>query len=180
MVLLGLGALKGYQKGLVVEVLSFLAFFIGFYLALKLTIPVTGMLFGSSDKFHIALLVVFVSLLILLIIGVKIVARLIKSAINVTLFGTFDNMLGAIAGILKWAFVLSVIFWVFNSVNIDIVERYADHTVIFPYIEDIGPGAFELMGYLFPFFQVLIDDLRNLPNQKVTYVTFFHILCLNN
>lgn len=170
LVILGFGAVKGYSRGFVVEILSFIAFFIGLLLALELTVPVASNLFGDSSYFEAIAVIVFIALFILLSLGIKIAAKALKSAIDMTIFGTVDNLAGAIAGILKWAFILSVIFWVFDSVGFDLGEKYADHTLLFPYIVGIGPTVFEWLGYIIPFVQDLIDSMENMPKRD-TYVT---------
>ncbi len=171
MVILGLGAIKGYNNGFIVELLSFVAFFIGLLLALELTVPVASSFFGDSRYFDIISVVVFIVLFILLTIGIKAAAKAIKNAVDLTVFGTLDNLIGAIAGLLKYAFIISIAFWVFESVGFDLLDRYVDNTLLFPYIVDIGPTVFDWLGYIIPFIQDLIDSMEEMPRTKDTYVT---------
>ncbi|MEP1034317.1 CvpA family protein [Ekhidna sp.] len=170
LVVLGFGAVKGYMHGFIIELFSFIAFFVGLLLALELTIPVTTNLFGDSNYFEIIAVAVFIILFILLSLAIKMGAKAFKKAIDMTIFGTLDNAAGAVAGLLKWAFILSIVFWVFESVGFDLVETYADDTLLFPYIVGIGPTVFEWVGYVIPFVQDLIDSMENMPN-AATYVT---------
>ena len=94
-----------------------------------------------------------------------------KKALDMTVFGTLDNVAGAIAGLLKWAFIVSIIFWVFESVGFDLVEKHADNALLFPYIVGIGPTVFEWLGYIIPFIQDLIDSMESIPKNRETYVT---------
>ena len=153
------------------EVFSFLAFFFGLFLALELTIPVSRSLFSSSNFFEIGAVIVFITLFILLSITIKAGAKAIKNVIDFTFFGTLDNVFGAIAGIFKWAFILSVVFWVFDSVGFDIVARYSDDTIIFPYIVGIGPTVFEWVSVLIPLIKDLIDSMDNLPRDSNSVLT---------
>lgn len=171
LVVLGFGAIKGYMRGFIVELFSFIAFIVGLLLALELTIPVTNNLFGESGYFEVIAIVVFIALFILLSLAIKMGAKAIKKALDMTIFGTLDNAFGAIAGILKWAFILSIIFWVFESVGFDLVERNADNTLLFPYIVGIGPSVFEWLSYIIPFIQDLIDSMEKIPKNRATYVT---------
>lgn len=163
--LLGLGAFKGYQQGLIVEVFSFIAFFVGLFLALELTIPVSTELFGSSSFFEVAAIVVFIALFVLLTLAIKAAAKLVKNIIDITFLGVLDNLLGAVAGVFKWAFILSVVFWVFDSVGLDIVSRYSNDTLIFPYIVGIGPAVFEMLSGMIPLVKDLIDSMEDLPKK---------------
>ena len=172
LVLLGIGGAKGFQQGFVVAVFSFFAFFVGLFIALEFTIPVSLYLFGSSSFFDIGAVVVFIALFILLSFLIKLGAKAMKSMVDFTFFGTLDNALGAVAGVFKSAFVLSVIFWVFDSVGFDLVTRYSDGTVIFPYIVGMGPTVFEWLSGLLPFIEELIDTMKDLPGSKDSVLTY--------
>lgn len=174
LILLGLGAFKGYSRGFIVEIFSFVAFFIGLFLALELTVPVATGLFGKSDYFEVSAILVFIALFILLSLAIKAGAKALKNIIDMTLFGTLDNLVGAVAGAFKWAFVISIIFWVFDSVGFDLKDRYAQDAIIFPYIVDIGPTVFEWLGQVIPFIRDLIDSLENLPKGKRSLMTFLN------
>ncbi|GAB4238414.1 MAG: hypothetical protein Tsb0034_14010 [Ekhidna sp.] len=171
LILLGAGAVKGYLNGFIVEVVSFLAFFIGLFLALELTVPVSKSFFGDSNWFELASIIVFILLFILLSMAIKAGAKMLKKAIDITVFGTLDNMVGALSGALKWAFIVSVVFWVFESVGIDIQERYAYDSFIFPYIVGIGPVVFGALSDLIPLFQDLIDAMEKMSRPESTRMT---------
>ena len=80
--ILAFGAVKGYLRGFVVEAFSFFGFFIGLIVALQLTIPVSLRFFAESDYFDIIAILVFIVLFILLGLGIKMAAKLIKNARN--------------------------------------------------------------------------------------------------
>lgn len=163
--------MKGYLRGFIVELFSFIAFVVGLLLALELTVPVSKNLFGGSSYFEVIAVVVFIVLFILLSMAIKLGAKAIKKALDMTIFGTMDNVAGAIAGLFKWAFILSIIFWVLESVGFNLVEKYADKTVVFPYIVGIGPTVFEWLGYVIPFIQDLIDSMEDMSQSRATYVS---------
>ncbi len=165
LVILGLGAFKGYNRGFIVESLSFLAFFLGLFLALEFTIPTTEWLFGNSSYHQLSSILIFIVLFIILSLAIKAGAKVLKGIIDRTVFGTLDNMVGALSGILKWIFVLSILIWVFDSVGFDIEDRYAADAIIFPYIVDIGPEIFLWLSKIMPFIQNLIDSLENLSKK---------------
>ena len=165
LVILGFGAIKGYRRGFIVEFLSFLAFFLGLFLALELTIPTTKWLFGSSSYYQLASILTFIGLFILLSLAIKAGAKVFKGVVDTTIFGGLDDIIGALAGIIKWIFVLSIVIWVFDSVGFNIKDRYASDAVIFPYIVDIGPEVFRWLSKIMPFIQDLIDSLENASNK---------------
>jgi membrane protein required for colicin V production len=162
LVLLGLGLFKGFKNGLIVEDFSFIAFFIGLFIALEFTIPVSLSLFGASSFFDFGAVIVFIVLFILLSILIKAGAKAIKNVIDFTFLGTVDNLLGALAGVLKTAFILSIVFWVLDSVGFNVVEKYSEDTIIFQYIVGIGPTVFEWLSNLIPLVRDLIDSMEDL------------------
>lgn len=173
-ILLGMGAIKGFRRGCIVEVFSFLAFFVGLFFALELALPVSRYLFSfSTNHFsHVATVVIFILLLVALMVAIKAMARAIKNALNITMLTTVDNLLGAVIGGLKSAFILSVVFWLFDSVGFNVVERFATHTFIFPYIKHIGPMVFEWVSFLIPVVKDLIEEMKNLSEYQNTVLTY--------
>ncbi|MEQ9402480.1 MAG: CvpA family protein [Cyclobacteriaceae bacterium] len=171
LVLLLFGAFKGYTQGLIVEVLSFIAFFLGLFLALELTLPVSKSLFGSTGFFELGSILIFIALFVLLSLLIKAGAKAIKSVVDLTLLGTLDNLLGAIAGVFKWAFLISVIFWVADSVGIDLSNRFSDDAVVLPYIIGIGPMVFEWISVLIPIIRDLMDSMENLNPGRDSVLT---------
>lgn len=171
LIFLGIGAFKGYSNGFIVELFSIIAFFVGLFLALELTIPVTVKFFGGSDYFDIISILVFIGLFILLSFVIRAGAKLIKKAIDFTPFGILDNVVGAISGAFKIVLILSIINWICSSVGIDFSDSYARDSIIFPYIVVIGPAAFEALGHLIPVIKDLIDSMDNIPRTKDTLIT---------
>jgi len=169
--ILAFGAIKGYLRGFIVEIFSFFGFFIGLVLALQLTLPITIRFFSESKYFDLIAVLVFIALFVLLGIGIKAGAKLIKKMVDLTLFGTLDNIVGAVTGIIKWAFLLSVLVWVFDSVGIDFEKRLSSSTV-YSHIKQMGPVVFGWLGGFIPFIQDLVDMLKDIPKTKNSYLTF--------
>ena len=103
---------------------------------------------------------------------IKTSAKGLKKAVDITVFGTLDNIVGGLAGILKWGFILSIVSWVLHSVGWDFESEYADDSIIFPYIRNIGPAIFGWLSEIMPFIQDLIDSMEKMPQSKDTYMTF--------
>lgn len=170
--ILAFGAVKGYLRGFVVEAFSFFGFFIGLIVALQLTIPVSLRFFAESDYFDVIAVLVFIVLFILLGLGIKMAAKLIKNALDMTIFGIVDNLIGGLTGLLKWAFLISVLFWVLGSVGVDLEDRFFSDSLLFPFLVNIGPVVFGWIGGFIPFIQDLIDTMQDIPRSKNSYFTF--------
>lgn len=160
-----IGAFKGYMKGLLVEIFSFLAFFVGLFVAIKLTIPVAHHFFDSADYFQGITIAVFVALFIIVILLINLIAKALKKVLDLTFLGLFDNILGAVAGIFKWAFIISVFFWVFDSIGLRLPNDQAGDSLIYPFIQNLGPATFELVSNMLPFLQDMIDSLKNISDK---------------
>jgi len=169
--LFGLSAFKGYSNGFIVELFALLAFFIGLFLALELTIPVSLRFFGDSNYFNVISILVFIGLFVLLSYMIKTGAKLLKKAIDITPLGVLDNIVGAISGVFKSALIISVIIWVCSSVGVDFEKSYAEESLIFPYLVAIGPSIFEAIGYFVPVIKDLIETMDNVPKTKDTPIT---------
>ncbi len=170
--ILAVGAFKGFSRGFIVEVFSFFGFFIGLVVALHLTLPVTISFFSDSSYFAVIAIGVFIALVILLGIGIKAIAKLIKNVIDLTLLGAVDNFVGALTGVLKWAFLISILLWIFESVGVNLEQGLAADSTIMPFIIDLGPYLFGILGDFIPFVQDIIDLLRDIPKSGNSYLTF--------
>ena len=172
LIFLGFGAVKGYLNGFIVELFSLIAFFLGLLIALELTIPVSTRLFGDTSYFEVVSVIVFIGLFFLLSISIKMAAKALKKVVDFTFFGTVDNIIGAMAGAFKWAFIVSMLFWVFDSVGFNFVKEFKDESVIFPYIVGIGPKVFGWLSEVIPVIQDLMDSMDKWSNQSKSLITY--------
>ena len=62
LIILGLAAVKGFSKGLIVELFSFVAFFFGIFVALEFAAPVSDAIAAGSSWYGLVLVAVFVLL----------------------------------------------------------------------------------------------------------------------
>ncbi len=153
------------MKGLLVEIFSFLAFFVGLFVAIKLTIPVANHFFDSNDYFQFITIAVFVGLFVLAVLIINLIAKALKKVLDLTFLGLLDNILGALAGVFKWAFIISVFFWVFESIGLRLPDEQSDASLIFPIIKHLGPATFELVSSMLPFLQDTIDSLKDISDK---------------
>lgn len=167
-----IGLIKGYTKGLVVEVFSFVAFFVGLFVAINLSIPVADTFFADSEYSKVVMIGVFIVLFLIAVIIINVLAKMIKKVLDLTFLGFFDNVLGAVASIFKWAFIISVFFWVFDSLGFRLPEDFISASKIYPFVESLGPKTFEWIGKQLPFIKDMIDSLKNVRGNEETVLTF--------
>lgn len=124
------GAFRGWRNGLIKEVVSFVGIFVGFYIAYHF--------YKQSEVGVLGFLLIWIG--VPLVLGV--VAWLITKLLDqIVVVGTTNKLLGAVAGFLKYAFLLGCIILAINYVR-DVKERVEQNPVV---------KALEAVpGFLFP------------------------------
>ena len=161
-----LAGIMGYKRGFIIEVCSLLAFFVGLFIALKLTFPIAMRFLGSSDAFWLIALVIFFALFLFLIWAIKHLAESIKKIVDFTLVGILDSLLGAGISIIKWLFVLSVAIWVLNSIDLGLPSRWVRGSDFYFVIASMAPVLFELAASLLPFFEDILENMQEPPKRS--------------
>lgn len=157
-----LAIIKGYQTGLVLEVFSLTAFFVGLFLALKLTFPISEKYFGDSGAFWIISVGIFLVLLFAVIWIAKVFATSIKKIIDFTPAGIIDNLLGSLFSIIKWLFLFSTVLWVMESVDLSFPKRWLEESWLYEVVSRFAPVVVDAVSYYLPWFQDVIDSMERI------------------
>lgn len=168
LVLMVLAIFKGFSKGLIVAVFSFLAFVIGIAAALKLSAVVATYLqeatsISGSWLPVLSFLLVFIGVVLLVRVG----ASLIKKAVGLVLLGWADTLGGIILYVLLYLFLFSVVL--FYASNIGLVStgmQQASKT--YAHIQPIGPKVINALGAVIPWFSNLFGDLSAFFDEAAT------------
>ncbi|MEO8148292.1 MAG: CvpA family protein [Bacteroidia bacterium] len=112
------GAYQGYKKGLVFMVLMIIGMIFGLYLAFKFSGLIVSLLAehinASKDILpYIAFAIVFAAIVLLVIFLAKLLEAILKAA-SLT---TFNKVAGSVLGMAKWALIVSVVLWLFKSLE---------------------------------------------------------------
>lgn len=162
-VLLLFGAFRGYQKGLLLELINFISFFLALILAFNFKDWGMDILRSFLDQPEGLLSIIsFVAIFIVVILGLELIGKGIKSLLDLTLLGSLDDLAGGLVGALKWALMISIFLWIGEFFDIGIASDYSEGTVIFPYVYAIAPFLLDLLAVLFPFIQDMLDNGREL------------------
>ncbi len=112
------GAIRGFTRGLIIMIASFIALIASIWGAFKFSGAVADWLVHtmnvSSPYIH---LVSFTITFIGIAIAINVVAFLISRFLDVIALGFINRLLGSVFGILKMALLLSVIFIILNAFN---------------------------------------------------------------
>ncbi|MBG8553267.1 CvpA family protein [Hymenobacter guriensis] len=159
---LGVGAVKGFRRGLVLEVASLLAFVLGAVgglLLLQDAIPLVRHYVGEA--FGMLPLVTFLLVFALILWGVHLLGSFVKTAVHLTPLGMLDNVLGGAAGVLKWVLGLSLLLHGVGLTGLTLLspQLVADSEVL-PLVREATPLALQVVGLVLPFATDLLDKLR--------------------
>jgi len=159
---LAVGTVKGYRRGLVLEVVSLLAFVLGVVGGLSLlsaAVPVVRSYLG--DLFGLLPLVAFLLVLVGIMWGVHLLGSLVKTAVHLTPLGVLDNLLGAASGALKWLLGLSLLLHGTALAGLSLLApTLTAGSVVLPWVAKATPLALQLTGYVLPFAKHLLAKVK--------------------
>jgi len=145
------GGYKGYRSGFISEVIFLVASVIGIITAFHFGADV-GLWISQKVDIDttflpfVGFLFIFLGVLIL----VSILGRIVKSSIDKTLLGDFDSAFGAMTGAIKWAFFISVFFWIFHFLDFQLSAEWTEDSWLLPYVEGLAPFMAKIVGTFFP------------------------------
>jgi membrane protein required for colicin V production len=150
------GGFAGFKDGFIVSLFSLLGIVLGLLGGFKLM--GLGMVY-LSDNYnvdekvlpYIAFTVVF----IIIVVCVSLLGRVIRASINKTLLGQFDGVAGAFFGIVKTTFMLSIMFWIADSLRIEMPEQWTANSWLQPITANFAPKITNWIGEFLPIF----DDM---------------------
>lgn len=157
-IILIFGAFRGFQKGLLLELIQILAFFIAIIAGFKLMEWGAQYVSRYVEQTGLAMFISFFVIFIVIILTLNLIGTALKKLINLTLLGSIDDAAGAIIGLLKWALTISILIWIFGFFNVSISEEYTSSAMVYPFVKSIAPYLFELFSGVAPYFRELFDQ----------------------
>jgi membrane protein required for colicin V production len=152
--ILALGAFLGYKRGFLMELFFLLAIILGVFAGFKLMsigMEVVQREWNADKKFlpYIAFAIIFILVLLLTIL----IGKRIKNSLDDTFLGKVDAIAGAFLGVTKYAFCLSVIFWLANSLKISPPETWTSGSYLYPYTVKFAEHTAGYLSNFIPFFK---------------------------
>ncbi len=95
----------------------------------------------------------------------RLLARSIKQAIDFTLVGIIDNVLGVVLSSIKWIFVLSTLIWVATSLDVEMPKNWTDKARLYYVVAAFAPAAVDSIGALIPWFQDILESMGPVPEK---------------
>jgi len=146
------GAYKGFRKGFIIEIASFIALGLGIWGGIKfssLSANYLSEMFEISEK--VMPLISFSATFIIIVIAVFLIAKIIQKIIKLVALGFINKAAGAIFGMLKFGLIISVVLNLVNTVNTEIKfidSEMKDNSLLYDPVSKVSaiiiPGLKEL------------------------------------
>lgn len=115
--MLGIAALRGFQRGFIIEICSFIALWLGVYAGLHFSGTVAEWLDLEKDSRITSFVITFLGVLFL----VHMIARGLTTLIDLALLGFANKLAGVGVAVLRSAFMLSI--------TLNILLAYTDNSI---------------------------------------------------
>ena len=154
-----LALFKGFQRGLIVGLFSFVALLVGLAAALKLSTVVAGYL-GDSVNISaewlplVSFLLVFVGVVLLIRLG----AKAIESAVEVVMLGWLNKLGGVLLYMAMYILVYSVLLFYASKMEL-LQTATIEKSMTYEWIQPLGPKVIGVIGDLLPWFKDMFAEL---------------------
>ena len=145
-IVLFLFALKGLRKGIIIEVVTLLAFGVGIYGAMRFSDFTAERLVEYVEIHHKYLnTIAFVLTFVLLVIAVNLIGRAVSNLVKALNLGFFDKLGGFLFGAAKGVLLCSVMLMIFINLNWAglMKEEAKKESKLYSYVEQAVPYIYE-------------------------------------
>jgi membrane protein required for colicin V production len=115
---LAIGAIRGFARGFVMEAAALIGLIAGVFLA-ALIADILGKIAAELFDWNVMTfkIIIFVVIFVIVVLLINMAAKFIEKLFKLTGLNIINRIAGIGAGIIKWAFVLSVVLIFFNYLN---------------------------------------------------------------
>ncbi|MBS1621785.1 MAG: CvpA family protein [Bacteroidetes bacterium] len=152
---------RGYQRGLIVGVFSFVALIVGLAAAIKLSTVVAGY-FGKSTQISEQWLPLlsFALVFLVVVLLVHLAARIIEKSIQVVMLGWLNRLGGMVFNIALYVTVFSVVLFYVEQMKL-IQPETVNQSLTYPFVHPWGPKAINAFASLVPVFKNMFTELQD-------------------
>ncbi len=158
---MAMAVFKGYTKGFIIGLFSFIAYYIGLAAALKLSSTVARYISGNDTHPSFWLPVLsFLGVFLAVVIIVNLLARVISGVLKLTTLGWLDKIAGIILFVVLYLFIFSILLFYAEKISMFSVE-VTSASRVYSYIIPIAPAMVDFLGKILPFFKDIFIELQN-------------------
>ncbi|MCK4661872.1 MAG: CvpA family protein [Bacteroidales bacterium] len=144
-------AYKGFSKGLIITVASLAALILGIFGAIKFSDFTSQYLIENFDFNPDYLPIIsFALTFVLIVIGVHLIARLLDKLVKAVALGFLNRISGLIFGIIKTAFIISIILVVLNGFDKNlkfISPETKENSILYKPLSSFAPLIFPYLDF---------------------------------
>ena len=145
-VILLFGLVKGYMKGLFIEITSLVGLVLGVYGALHFSFYLSDVLKDnvSWDESMIQI-VAFAGTFIIILLALVFLGKALTKIAETIFLGFFNKLLGAVFGVLKYALILSIVFLIYDQINDSLKflnKEKSKESVLYEPVKNLAPAIF--------------------------------------
>ncbi len=145
------GAVKGIKNGLIVEIASLTALFLGIYGALKFSYFTSDLL---VEKLHLTTrylhLISFAITFVVIVILVHWLAKALDKLVKAIALGFINRFLGLLFGLVKVAFILSILLVFLNVLDKKahfLPEEKVKESILYDPVSRFAPSVFSALHF---------------------------------
>jgi membrane protein required for colicin V production len=142
---------RGYQKGFISQLASLAGLLLGIYGAIKFSDYTAGLMLEhlhlTTQYLH---LIAFAVTFVIIVIGVHFLGNLVEGIFEMAFLGFANSILGVVFGVLKTAFILSVILVIMEKADskINILPKdISEKSLFYHPIERLAPSIFPDLNF---------------------------------
>lgn len=140
------GLVRGFMKGLFVEVASLVALVAGVYGAIHFSNFAADFLQSRTEWNEKTInITAFALTFVIIVLAIALAGKALTKLANFAALGILNKLFGAVFGALKIALVLSVVLNIFDKMNSTITfidEEDIDDTVLYKHVKSLVPTIF--------------------------------------
>ena len=151
--LLGYGIIKGYNKGLIIELSSFFGVFLSFFISINLDDIVSKYIVELINiNFDILNIVVFILIFLLSYSAIIFIAKGFTKLIKFVYLGLLNSLLGSLFGGLKLLLILMIIAKIIFSFNLISMKMLSESNLMIQLhiLSEIIFNSVEIINYEYP------------------------------
>ena len=140
------GAYIGYQRGIIIEVISIAAFVISVIIGFRVLGYATDWISPFiSNRLTERLMpyIGFGAVFFPIVFLINKLGWMLRKSIRYTVFGSFDSLAGSIVGAFTWAFGISIFLWLTSSIGIKLPPKETENTYLYSIVKPLAPKVIE-------------------------------------
>lgn len=144
--LLGFGLIRGFFKGLFVEVASLVALIAGIYGAIHFSYYVADLLIEHVEWSEKTInITAFAITFIIIVLIVALAGKALTKLADFAALGFLNKLLGGVFGLLKMGLILSILLIIFDKMNNTITfvdEEHTKNSILYKPVKSLAPMLF--------------------------------------